>query len=782
MRNDARRAAGLICFLTGTFAVVTSARADEDDLAPSSDPPYETVVTSTPPLHGSGLPVDRVPSNVQTSTGDGIAASRSLDLSEYMSGALGSVSVNQTQNNPLQPDLQYRGFLASPLLGAPQGLAVYMNGVRLNEPFGDTVNWDLIPANAIRSTNLMPGSNPLFGLNTLGGALSIETKSGFSQTGAEAHIAAGSFGRRTLGFEMGNHGEHLAYFVAGSLFKEDGWRPASGSQAMQVFMASTYRGAASTVELTLGGADTVLNGNGPAPAQLLAMDRAAVFTLPDRTENQLFMATLRGERTLAPETHLSGLVYYRGSRTATSNGDQGQWRQCQDPARPNSLCRPADGGGEAPVVDPAGAEVPFDAVHPYDAADNSTRTRQNGFGAAIQAALEAPLRGHENHLFFGATGDQGRARFTAQTALARLSATRATLPTDIVDAGSLVAVDATTSNLGLYVSDTFAIHRDLFLTLSARYNLSALSLADQIGDALSGEHEFQRLNPAAGISYQPIPELGAFAGYSESARAPTPIELTCASPDAPCRLPNSFVSDPALDQVVARTFELGVRGRVRRERTKLEYSAAAFRTANAHDILFISSGAVANQGYFANVGDTRRQGIEASLWGRRTIGSAGSRIEWSLRYTLLDATFETAFSAPSANHPLATDGAIAVPAGARLPGIPRHIGKGTLTWVYAGRLAVAASAVANSGQYLRGDEANLLAPLPGFVVVDLRAAYEVAAPLSVFVKVSNVFDARYATFGVLGNATGVLGPGFDSPRFESPGAPRAAWAGIDLRY
>jgi len=771
-----------LCLCLGLGAAATPARADEDDLAPSADPPYETVVTATPPLHGSGLPTDRVPSNVQTTTGESIAAGRSLDLSEHLNGAMASVHVNQTQESPLQPDLQYRGFLASPLLGAPQGLALYMNGVRLNEPFGDTVNWDLIPANAIRSVNLMPGSNPLFGLNALGGALSIETKTGFSQTGAEAHISAGSFGRRTLGFEMGAHGERLAYFIAATLFKEDGWRPASPSQALQLFTSTTYLGSESAVDLTVAAADTALNGNGPVPEQLLAMDRAAIFTSPDRTENQLFMATLRGERRLGPRTELSGMAYYRGSRTATANGDQATFTRCQDPARPDSLCRPADGGGEAVVVDGAGNEVPFDAAHPYDAASNTTATRQNGFGASVQVALEAPVAGRENHLFVGATGDAGLARFSSESTLGRLTAARAVLATDIVDADSRVAVDSTTQSLGLYASDTFALRADLFLTLSGRYNRSALSLRDRIGDALSGDHTFQRLNPAAGLSYQPRPELGVFGGYSESARAPTPMELTCASPDAPCRLPNSFVADPPLEEVVARTFELGVRGRVRRDATRLEYSAAAFRTENAHDILFISAGAVPSQGYFSNVGDTRRQGVEAALSGRRTIGVHGTRVEWALRYTWLDATFETPFSAPSVNHPLAQQGVIAVPAGARLPGVPRHIGKAALTLVYAGRLAVSASAVGQSGQYLRGDEANLLAPLAGFVVVDLRAAYEVAQPLSLFIKVANVLDAHYSTFGVVGNARDVLGPSYDSPRFVGPGAPRAVWAGVDLRY
>src|SRR5439155_15525764 len=133
-------------------------------------------------------------------------------------------------DNPLQPDLQYRGFLASPLLGAPQGLAVYLNGARLNEVFGDTVNWDLVPQNAVRTLNLMPGSNPLFGENTLGGALTLETKTGFSDPGAEARLMGGSFGRRNATFQVGAHGERLAYYVAADLFEEDGWRPLSPSK------------------------------------------------------------------------------------------------------------------------------------------------------------------------------------------------------------------------------------------------------------------------------------------------------------------------------------------------------------------------------------------------------------------------------------------------------------------------------------------------------------------------------------------------------------------------
>src|SRR4029077_16286046 len=119
--------------------------------APPEPPKYETVVTVATPLHGSGLPREEVPANVQTVTAAQLAAQHSLDLSAYLGDAVGSVHVNDVQNNPLQPDLQYRGFLASPLLGAPQGLSMYLDGVRLNEPFGGATNWDLIPAHAIGS-------------------------------------------------------------------------------------------------------------------------------------------------------------------------------------------------------------------------------------------------------------------------------------------------------------------------------------------------------------------------------------------------------------------------------------------------------------------------------------------------------------------------------------------------------------------------------------------------------------------------------------------------------
>jgi iron complex outermembrane recepter protein len=774
----------------------SSARADEPPPAPAAPPtsaapapapttpaspgpdPSESLliyVTSTTPLHGSRLPKDHVAANVQTISAEDLADHKSLDLSAYAGEALGSVHLNDVQGNPLQSDVQYRGFLASPLLGAPQGLSMYLDGVRLNEPFGDTINWDLIPSNAIRSVNVIPGSNPIFGLNTLGGALSLETKTGFSDPGVDATLLYGSWGRKLARASAGAHGERFGIFAAAQVFDEDGWRDASPTRSEHGFVSASYRDAGTTADLSLIGANTSLTGNGPSPEQLIATDRTAIFTAPDRTENRVFMATLRGEHPLSAHLRLSGAAYVRTNRTQTVNGDQRDWAECT--AMSGTLCSTDDDGSETPIRDSAGMPVPFNDA--YDAANNRTETRQTSYGAALQFAADAPLADRENHLFVGADVGQSRLRFRSQTTVGTLDDDRVISGVGFLDPASPIAVDSTVNDLGLYATDTFSIRPDLFLTLSARFNRSQLSLEDRLGDDLTGDHSFHRLNPAAGLSYQPRRWLGGYASYSESNRTPTPVELTCASPTDPCRLPNAFVSDPPLAQVVARTVELGLRGVAQPAGVTLGYDLAAFHTVNSSDILFISSGMVANQGYFANVGDTRRQGIEADLTGRVRI-DGGSRVDWAVHYTFLDATFETPFTAPSALHPDAVNGVIDVPAGAHMPSIPKHVVKVALEFHSSCGLSAGVNVIGNSSQYLRGDEANLLAPVPGYVVVNARAAYRLMTHASVFVLVNNLFDAKESTFGVLGDATDVLGPTYDSARFLGPLAPRAVWFGVDL--
>ena len=193
-------------------------------------------VVGTTPLPGLGLRVDQIPAPVQTAKSPEIVRSNAFELPGFMNRFLGSVYVNDIQGNPFQPDVTYRGYVASPLLGTPQGLSVYMDGVRLNQPFGDVVSWDLIPLTAISSIVLEPGSNPLFGLNTLGGALSIQTKDGRSNPGTTLLGFYGQYNRASLQFESGGAWDNgVDAYATGNLFREDGWRDDSPSRVGQVF-------------------------------------------------------------------------------------------------------------------------------------------------------------------------------------------------------------------------------------------------------------------------------------------------------------------------------------------------------------------------------------------------------------------------------------------------------------------------------------------------------------------------------------------------------------------
>ena len=208
-------------------------------------PRVEVIAIS--PLAGLGVPKDQVPANVQTTTAADIERRGALDLTSQLLRTLGSVSINETQGNPFQPDLNFRGFSASPLLGMPQGLSVYLDGMRMNQPFGDVVSWDLIPRAAIANVTLMPGSNPMFGLNTLGGALAVQTKDGRNNPGSSVQITGGSKQRAAAEFETGgSQPGGVNWFVTGNRFHEKGWRAASPSDVSQLFAKLGGKQAAST--------------------------------------------------------------------------------------------------------------------------------------------------------------------------------------------------------------------------------------------------------------------------------------------------------------------------------------------------------------------------------------------------------------------------------------------------------------------------------------------------------------------------------------------------------
>ena len=755
------------------FGWASSACVAADDSSKAKELDAVEVVADTP-LMVSGMPVEKIPSPVQTVNSSQLDANQSFSLADYMRWKLGSVSVNDAQNNPFQPDVQFRGFTASPLLGLPQGMSVYVNGIRFNEPFGDTVNWDLIPESAIDQMSLHSGSNPVYGLNTLGGAIAIRTKTGFSAPGHTIEVAGGSWGRHWQELTSGWNNGSIGYFVDLKSFMEDGWRDFSPTDVKQGFGTFSWQDDRSRLNLTLSANNNAMLGNGAIPVQLYRQDYQAIFTHPDRTNTRLFLASLDGSSWITDHLELSGNVYFRQNRIKTFNGDDSDFDECTDPLNAGFLCE-LDDGAEEVVESIQGQRIPApDAEHL--GTNNSSYTHQRSFGGSLQAAFEQDFGHMHNRLVGGGSFDEGIIHFGSDTEVATLTPDRGTVGTGYLVNSSRVRVNGHVRHHGLYFSDSLSVTDKLTVTAAGRYNLSFVRLDDRYGTDLNGFHKFERFNPSAGLTYAFLPELTAYGNYSESNRAPTPVELSCANPDDPCKLPNAFLSDPPLDQVVAKTWEGGFRGRFDRlAGAKVEWNAGVFQTENHDDIIFQSAGNLTNEGYFANVGVTRRRGIELGLNGD------WERVRVGVNYTLLDATYRTPFVASSPNNPSADEnGQIQVQKRDRLPGIPKHQLKVAADWEVIKGLTLGANMIFNSGQYFRGDEANLNAPLREYAVFNLHGEYRFNPHVALFTRIDNLFDKRYNTFGLYGQADDVLGDNYTDPRFVGVGAPRAGWVGIKL--
>jgi outer membrane receptor protein involved in Fe transport len=748
----------------------------ENGLASDQEHPYETAelgaieVIGETPLMVSGVPLSKIPSPVQTVTSQKLDTDQSLSLPDYMRWHFGSVNVNDAQNNPFQPDVQFRGFTASPLLGLPQGLAVYVNGIRFNEPFGDTVNWDLIPEGAIERMSLHSGSNPVYGLNSLGGAIAMRTKTGFTAPGHTIEVAGGSWGRHWEELTSGGHHGSFGYFLDLKNFNEDGWRDFSPTDVKQGFGTVSWQDDRSTLNLTLTANDNRLIGNGALPIQLYRQAPEAIFTHPDRTVTRLFLAALDGNTWLTDHLELSGNAYFRQNRIRTFNGDDSDFEECGEPVNQGFLCE-----DDEVVEDIQGHGIlAGDAVD--GATNNTSQTHQRSYGGSLQGALEHDLFGMKNRWVAGGSYDEGSIHFSSDTELASLTEDRGTVGSGILVDEARVRLHAQVFHHGVYLSDTLSITDQLSLTAAGRYNLSFINLEDRYGDELNGHHRFDRVNPSGGLTYALLPEFTMYGSYSESNRAPTPVELTCANPEVPCKLPNAFLSDPPLKQVVAKTWEGGFRGEISKWLGgNFHWNAGLFQTENLDDIIFISSGNLTNQGYFDNVGKTRRRGIE---WG---LSGDFERVRFGVNYTLLDATFRSPFLASSPNNPSADEnGQIWVAKRSRIPGLPRHMVKvSTDVKIFQG-LTLGANMVFNSGQFFRGDEANLNRPLDEYAVFNLHGEYRLNSHFALFTRVDNLFDQRYHTFGLYGEADDVLGEQYSDPRFIGIGAPRAGWVGVKL--
>ena len=792
--------------------------------------PEEILVVGVVPA-GATLELEKYPYPVQSAGSGDLENMDVLSLSDFLKQGFTSVSVNDAQNNPLQADLQYRGFTASPLLGLAQGLSVYQNGARINEPLGDTVNWDLLPQSAIERITLSGGANPLYGQNSLGGALVVDMKDGFSFQGNSVEVSTGSFGRNTATLQSGGNNGSLAWYGNVEYFQEDGWRDQSASDALNLYGSLGWRSDASQVNLNYQYADSELIGNGSSPVELLALNRAAIFTGPDITANSMHMASLDFSSQISSTISFSGNLFHRRNDTDSFNGDGSEFAVCGFSGGDGLI-----GGLEEDDLEELGLDdddvcdgqfADSDALEDYlnqtamdlgedeefniegfeddelsgtgilsDAAINNISTRsQHSSGADFGWTFSNDLAGRDNQLVLGGSWFLGESAFDAVVELTDIdpfSRITTGLGTGTFVDEEATSIDTETETFSLYLSNTLSLSESVALTASARANRTDVRLRDRSGmrPELNGDHRFDRINPAIGLTWQAGDDHSLYASLSRSSRAPTPIELACNEGvfdlavqyaleagedpddvDLECRLPNAFLADPPLEEVVAENLEIGARGNL----GQLMYTLGVFHTTNHNDILFQTTGR--QTGLFANVDKTRRAGLESSLAGQ------WQRLNWRASYSLIEATFEDDFQVLSPNHGRADDdGEIGVASGDRIPGIPRHQFKLVSNFNLLAGLDVGLDLVSNSDQYLRGDESNQLDPVSAYTVVNLRGRYRVNEQLEIFARIDNVFDRDYETFGLLGEEPSEVEvpiiEDLSVPVFLGAAQPRAGFIGI----
>ena len=781
-------------------------------------------VVGVAPALGAGVDRDRIPGPVSAMTADEIAERHAPSLADALNERFGPVTLEGATTNLFQPTLRFRGFTASPLLGLPQGVAVYQNGVRINEPFGDTVQFDVMPQFAVSQVQLSAGSEPTFGLNALGGALALRLKNGFEAAGFRGEVAGGSFGRLTGTAEWGANRGPWAVYVGATGFDEDGWRAESESRVAQAVADLGYREGRVDAGLTVTYADSKLNGNGAAPIELLEVDRSSVFTFPDTTQNRLAFTQGRVNIVVSPTWSIQANGYYRDLDRTTLNGDEAEFSVCDDDLLPpgapsNTLCLgdddDEDEGEEQEDVEPLlggldddEADEDGDDEDPPalvdaretdrfitdddaegDGAFNRTTTRSKGYGATLQAAATSELGGRDNVLTLGVSADLADIDFASNSEVGTLTLDRTVdgsgrlaglygrAPDDLFN----TSLASKNRAVGLYFSDTLSVTDRTHVSVSGRFNHVRLEIDDRLGTSLQGDHDFSRFNPGAGVVFDASDAVSVFGRYSEANRAPTAAELSCADPAEPCRVPNAFVSDPPLEQAVARSVEGGVRGRVLVGRGSLSWSMAVYHTGISDDILFVASPELIGTGFFQNAGDTRRVGVDAELTGQV------DRLGWYASYGLVQATFESPLELPGnpeVNDAASENGVIEVQPGDRLPGIPRHSVKAGLLYAVRDDWDVAVETVTASSRVFVGDEGNDQDPLSGYGLVNLRSSYRMTDQLEVFARVENLFDKEYATFGALAELEVFLVevPAAEDPRFLGPGAPRSAFAGLRVRF
>ncbi|HXE58340.1 MAG TPA: TonB-dependent receptor [Gemmatimonadales bacterium] len=658
-----------------------------------------TIVPTAAPAIGSG-----VPARVSTVTGEEIDAWEPRLLGDALATQAG-ISVYDDLGSPYKVSIGTRGFSAGPVLGLPQGVSVFLDGVRQNEPDAAQVNFDLLPMEHVSRIELLSGTGSLLGPNSLGGAINLITRRGTEEREAELELSGGSFGSASVEGALSGMARGWDYYLGAGYGREDGWRQDTGAEGYNGFVNLGRRTARRGIRFQAFGATSRVEAAGSLPESMFGTPEVN-FTTGDFEDLDQLQASVSGYVPLGPG-RLSATLYHR-----RTDGERFNVNQAPDPD--------VRGLSENRTV---GANLDW------------RWSRELGRGSL---AFRAGFDGAVNRV---------RVRIFTEDPSGR------TLTTD---------VKSPSRDAAGYLLADYRLGRVTF-SGGLRYDHIRIPFEDLLDPSADTSSTFERLSPRGGVSVDLGGGGSLYASAGQSFRAPALVELTCADENAPCPLPFALGDDPPLDPVVATTYELGGRW----VRGPAVIDGSVYRTDVRDDIFFIASDAALFEGYFDNIGDTRREGVELAA----RLGFGAGHALYA-NYAFSRATFRTEAELFSPREEADPSSPIAgeneVQEGDELPLVPKHrINAGGLLILPAGfRLGADVRYVGR--QWLRGDEANETERLDDYVTTDLQLGWS-GGPWEVTAIVTNLLDETYASFGTFNENrnTGEI------ERFLTPGQTRA---------
>lgn len=737
-------AGALLGLMFGYWA--ESAPAQEADAPSEIVPLPEIVITAPSRLAEVPLPLAEIPASVQVITGEEIEATQALNLQDVMQ-RLPGVHLNDQQGNSLQFDMSLRGFTGSSVTGLPQGISVFIDGVRVNEPAVEEINFDLLPLDDIERVELMRGPTAIFGRNSLAGSVNIITRRGGPEREIIPEISGGSFGRRKAEGRISGTAGPIDYYFSGSQFNETGWRDQSEGRLSKGFGKLGFRRNGTDITLSYQFQNNRIEQPGTLPESILKLDRAQNFTGGDFFNPNLHMGILNIRQRLGSGFSLALNGFHRSLDAEQFN---------------------------------------VSLLSENSRLFNETRSG----GGTVQLAHEGRFWGRTNTLTLGVEGarhdvdirvfeeqnDRSRQRCQADAVAVGLD------PAEACPEKALTSVLSDKQDtVAAYIQDTAELGRGLLLAGDSLFVTGALradyvrhnitdSSPEEPGKA-SGRASYSRVLPRAGINYNLSDRYGAYFSYSQGFRVPAFLELTCAQPDSPCvGLQAGVAPDTGfskLSPVRVHNYEAGFRAR---PLPWLEGNLALYRTDVRDDIFSVSDPAALTV-FFQNIGNTRRQGLEFGLR-----GIFRNVLEPYVNYALTRATFRNNIQLASPRTPGIPQ---QVQAGDDIPMTPSHRVNAGLRYHLYRWLSVSLDLSYVGDQFLRGDEANTQPKLDSYVV--LNAGLDLHwRRVSGFVKINNLTNNHYETFGTFAPNAKVAGDPIE--RFLNPGAPINVLAGASYRF